>query len=136
MITFFYELFGAFRGIDWFLIILLGMLLTLSFIVGITENSLYREIEMETLMQGFNVHVLTSLYMSPFMYAFIVYENEKIFSILGNVHVFIPYIIGILFPFLVIALHVILLLGGVIIRALPGNLYDWYQWKKMATQYH
>lgn len=135
MFGFFYELFTAFRGIDWFLLILLEMLLLLSFIAGITEHSVYNETDAETLAEGFNVQVLTSLYISPFMYAFVVYENEKVFSILGDTHFFVPYIIGIIFPFLVVGLHLILLLGGVIIRTSLGNLYNWYQWKKMTAQY-
>ena len=136
MTVFFYELFAAFRGIDWFLIILLSMLLLLSFTVGITENSPYDAIEGDTPLQGFDVHVPISAYASAFMYAFTVFENEKILSVLGNTYVFVPYIAGIIFPFLFIVLHVILLVGGMIIRISLNSLYGWYQWKKMDPNHH
>lgn len=135
MFGFFYELFTAFRGIDWFLLILLGMTYLLSFFVGFTQifseaNS--SDTEVDTFMHAFMTHTRVSLYAYVVIYCFVVFENEKMFSVVQNTHFLIPYLVTLAVPVLGLLLHVAtLLLGGfsAVLVSLLYSLCEWLWWK-------
>lgn len=135
MTAFFYELVGTLRGIDWFLIILLGMTYLLSFFVGFTHifseaNS--SDTEVDTFMRAFMTHTRVSLYAHVVIYCFVVFENEKMFSVVQNTHFLTPYLVALAVPVLVPLLHIFtLLLGGfsTVLVSLLYSLCEWLWWK-------